>query len=224
MGTFELLTMVAVVGVIALAYQRLSGTRSKGYKPVPGPKGLPLLGNILQLSPQPQKEFMKWAKEFGEIYKVRMGLTDWYMLCSPQAVKEIMDRQSVLTSSRPPMPVAQDALSKGMRFLLMPYGAEWRKLRAITHKLLTPKVSGTFRPSQEFEAKQLMYDILTDNKGDRAFYMHVRRYTTSVIMTSTYGRRVPKWVRIRAILDAHSWELRGLTPNRTAKMFERSMG
>ncbi|OBT52691.1 hypothetical protein VE04_06011, partial [Pseudogymnoascus sp. 24MN13] len=48
-------------------------------------------------------------------------------------------------------------------------------------------------PSQEFEAKQLIYDILTDNKDEWSFYMHVRRYTTSVVMTSTYGRRVAEW-------------------------------
>lgn len=48
-------------------------------------------------------------------------------------------------------------------------------------------------PSQEFEAKQLLYDILTDNENQMNFYMHIRRYTTSVVMTSTYGKRIPDW-------------------------------
>lgn len=33
------------------------------------------------------------------------------MLSSPEAVKEILDKKSALTSSRPPMPVVSDALS-----------------------------------------------------------------------------------------------------------------
>jgi cytochrome P450 len=125
-----------------------------------------------------------------------MGWENWVFLNSPQAVKDILDKQSAITSGRAPMPVANDLVSGGMRFLLMSYTPTWRKLRAIVHKLLTPKASNTFMPSQEFEAKQLIYDILNDNSDEESFYMHVRRYTISVVMTSTYGRRVPTWVFI----------------------------
>ncbi|KNG83645.1 putative O-methylsterigmatocystin oxidoreductase [Aspergillus nomiae NRRL 13137] len=112
---------------------------------------------------------------------------------NPAAVKEIFDKQSQHSSSRAPSPVVSDFLSGGMRFLLMPYSFNWRTLRAIVHKLLTPKSSNTFMPSQEFEAKQLLWDILVDNENQEKFHMHIRRYTTSVVMTSTYGRRVPVW-------------------------------
>jgi cytochrome P450 len=111
------------------------------------------------------------------------------MLNSPQAVKEILDKQSKVTSSRPPLPVVSDALSGGMRFLFMPYGPEWRRLRTVSHRLLMPRMSDTFQPSQEFEAKQLLYDLLTGNYHNTEFYMHIRRYTVSVLMTSTYGKR-----------------------------------
>lgn len=61
----------------------------------------------------------------------------------------------------------------------MPYSPDWRRLRAIVHKLLMPKSSNAFIPSQLFEAKQLLWDILTDNANQENFYMHIRRYTTS---------------------------------------------
>lgn len=161
---------------------------------VPSPPGLPLIGNTLQLSSQPHRQFLKWAQQYGEIYRVRLGLMNWFMLNSPEAVKEILDKQSALTSSRPPMPVVSDALSGGMRFLFMPYGIEWRRSRTISHKLLTPRMAETFQPSQELEAKQLLHDLLTDNPNMTEFYMHIRRYTVSVLMTSTYGKRIPQWV------------------------------
>jgi cytochrome P450 len=115
---------------------------------------------------------------------------------SPDAVKEILDRQSVATSSRGPRPASSDLLSGGLRMVLMPYCERWRKLRGVVRQLLSPRMSATFAASGEFEAKQLMYDCLTDNNGPGGgdtFYQHVRRYTTSVMMTATYGRRVPKW-------------------------------
>ena len=54
-------------------------------------------------------------------------------------------------------------------------------------------MSATFKPSQLFESKQLTYDLLENNGDQTEFYTHTRRYATSVIMTSTYGRRVPTW-------------------------------
>ncbi|KAF2270527.1 cytochrome P450 [Lojkania enalia] len=168
-----------------------------GYIAAPGPQALPIIGNAHQLTTQPHRQILQWAREYGEVYKIRLGWNDWYMLCSPGAVKEIMDRQSAHTSSRPPSPVASDALSGGMRFLFMPYGPEWRKLRSISHKLLTPNVSATFKPSQEWEAKMLLEEVLkgcaASKAGDEGAYKAVRRYTVSVIMTSTYGRRIPEW-------------------------------
>jgi cytochrome P450 len=75
----------------------------------------------------------------------------------------------------------------------MPYSERWRRIRSIIHQLFTPKMSATFKPSQLFESKQLTYDILLNNETQTEFYTHTRRYAMSVIMTTTYGRRVPSW-------------------------------
>ena len=40
------------------------------------------------------------------------------------------------------------------------------------------------------ESKQLMYDLLRDPDN---FYDHNRRYSSSVIVTATYGHRMPNW-------------------------------
>ena len=199
---------LAVAALFFSAVYLVSSSRrraSEGRSTVPGPPGLPFIGNAHQLTRFPNQTYMRWAKDYGEIYKIRLGWYDWYMLNTPEAVKEVMDRHSNVTSSRVPMPVVSDALSGGMRFLLMPYGKDWRQLRSVAHRLLTPKMSDTFQPSQEFEAKQLLYEMLTDNKSQREFYMHIRRYTVSVIMTSTYGKRVPEWVRFRTSL-LETWQ------------------
>ena len=72
----------------------------------------------------------------------------------------------------------------------MRYGPLWRKLRAKVHHVLTPKMSNTFRPLQEFEAKKALYDILTNNRNNELFREHIRRYGSSVMMTFIYGQRV----------------------------------
>ncbi|EXJ76403.1 uncharacterized protein A1O5_00911 [Cladophialophora psammophila CBS 110553] len=183
------LALVAVAGII------LSKTRSvrppKGYREVPGPKGLPLIGNILQVPIQPRHQLISWAQQYGELFRLRLGRYNWVFLNHPAAIKEIMDRQAASTSGRVPTPVLSELVSGGRRFLLMGNTPTWRKLRGLVHKLLTPRMSEKFRPSQDFEAKQLIYDLCNSNLDDKEFYNHIRRYTTSVVLTSTYGKRVP---------------------------------
>ncbi|KAF2109514.1 cytochrome P450 [Lophiotrema nucula] len=188
-----------LIAALAFYYTKKTSHRPpNGYKHAPGPSGqLPIIGHAHQLTAQPHRQIITWARQYGDVYKIRLGWNDWYMLCSPDAVKEVLDKQSAHTSSRPPSPVASDALSGGLRFLFMPYGPEWRKMRSVSHKLLTPNVSATFKPSQEWEAKMLLEEVLRgageSKVGDEGSYKAVRRYTVSVIMTSTYGRRIPEW-------------------------------
>jgi len=186
----------AIVLSLVLLQKLFHRKTPHGYQPVPGPRGWPVVGNTWQLRPQPQSQFKAWAREYGDLFRIRIGWYDWIFVNDPAAVKEIFDKQSAITSSRIPMPVLSDLVSGGKRFLLMGYTPEWRKMRAFVHKLLTPKASETFLPSQEFESKQLIFDLYQDSlrKDETSFYMHVRRYTTSVVMTSTYGKRIPQWV------------------------------
>lgn len=88
------------------------------------------------------------------------------------------------------MPLAQDVASAGRRMLFMPYGPEWRKLRKASHSLLNSTMAVKYQPTQDYESKQLLVDIL--NTPDK-FYQHNRRYSASVIMLVTYGYRLPTW-------------------------------
>jgi cytochrome P450 len=185
LGLFTLLGVLGYWWITALPL---------AFRAIPGPPGLPVLGNTLQMGNRPHRKLQKWAQQYGELFRVKLGTQNWVFVGGPDAVREIFDKQSAITSGRAPMPVASDILSGGNRLLFLTYGPKWRKLRTIVHKLLTPKASSLYKPSQEFEAKQLIHDLATDNGDQKHFYNHVRRYTTSVVLTSTYGLRAPEWV------------------------------
>ncbi|KAF1937890.1 cytochrome P450 76C3 [Clathrospora elynae] len=194
MYTIVLLLLLLLITFVL--YTRHKNNLPPGTHHAPGPAGLLVLGNAHQLGQHPCHKITAWAREYGEVYRIRLGWNDWYMICSPEACKEIFDKQSAHTSSRMPLPVASDALSGGLRVVFMRYGPKWRKLRSITHKLLTPAVSATFKPSREFEAKMLLGEVLEGADAERADevnYNAFRRYTASIIMTSTCGSRIPKW-------------------------------
>ncbi|CAH1778843.1 unnamed protein product [Owenia fusiformis] len=52
---------------------KLADIKSRRNVDIPGPKGIPLLGNALQLSKDiPYIQIQKWAKEFGSVFKLQL--------------------------------------------------------------------------------------------------------------------------------------------------------
>ena len=175
---------------------------------IPGPKGYPLLGIGWKLPPKAAATFRDWATEYGDVFKVRVGWYDWVILNTPEAVREILEKQANITASKIPAPMGHDIVTGGNRLFTMPYGPHQRTLRSLIRPITTIPMTTTLVPSQEFEAKQLLFDIATNNEDQRKFYQHNRRYVFSSLMTNTFGTRIKDWdhpdaqnaVRSQAIL------------------------
>lgn len=181
---------IILASSLLIAYVR----RDRRLDSIPGPKGnYPLIGVGFQLPPKAPATFRKWAEEYGDIFKLRVGWYNWVVINSPEAVREILEKQAVITSSKAPSPMGHDVVTGGNRMPTMPYGATWRAMRSVVRRVTTVPVTATFVPTQEFEAKQLLFDIATDNESQRNFYQHMRRYAFSIINTNIFGNRVKNW-------------------------------
>lgn len=176
-----------------MAYKHASRDKRRDSMP-PGPKGYPIVGNLLALTDADKIPDLtrQWAKQYGPVVYTKMGAQDWVWLNSPKAIKDLIDKRSGKYSSRPRLPMMFEATSNENRIIFMPYGERWRNLRKIAHAGLNANISATYKPVQEFESKQLIYE-LCHAKDDKAFYDINRRYSASVIMTVTYGHRVSSW-------------------------------
>lgn len=213
--------------VVLITATALFLRKDKGLNKIGGPKGNAFVGNGLSLPPYATKKLREWAQEYGEVYKIRIGWYHWVVLNSPEAIKEILDRQvsgyrpgstslrtdnfvlqSVSCSSKMPAPMGELVVG-GMRMLTMPYGPKWRAYRTLVHGLLTPQMVQTFVPVQALEIKQLMYDLANNNFGDAAFYGHLRRALFSIMMTAVYGRRINRIDHEEIKLSEQSGKLLG---------------
>ncbi|RYO96035.1 hypothetical protein DL763_003427 [Monosporascus cannonballus] len=154
------------------------------------PDGDVLVWGRSGLPPNARDVLGKWAREYGELFRLRIGWYDWVVVNSPEAFKEIFDKQSISTSSKIPAPIGHDVVTGGLRMFTMSYGPHWRAHRTVMHRLLAPKPTLQFVPSQEFEVKQFLYQLAFDNEDQGAFFGHVRRMSFSIVTTSTYGRRI----------------------------------
>jgi cytochrome P450 len=60
-------------------------------KDLPGPRGLPLLGNILQLDAGRMHTILsRWADEFGPMYRYRLANKDAVVLANPGLINEVL--------------------------------------------------------------------------------------------------------------------------------------
>ena len=60
---------------------------------IDGPKGNLLFGIGLSLPPKATQRLREWAQQYGEVYKFRIGWYHWVILNSPEAIKEVLDKQ-----------------------------------------------------------------------------------------------------------------------------------
>lgn len=188
-ASHSVLSLAALCGIATIITAWLR--RDRRLDTIPGPRQSSWFGYKL-----PQKApavFRTWAMEYGEVFRIRVGWYNWVVLNTPEAVREILEKQATVTSSKAPSPLGHDVVTGGKRMPTMPYGPHWRAQRSVVHQITTAPMTATFVPSQEFEAKQLLFDLATDNDNQRNFYQHMRRFAFSIIMTNTFGTRVQNW-------------------------------
>ncbi|KAK4235623.1 cytochrome P450 [Achaetomium macrosporum] len=188
---YPTLALLTILGLIAASAAWLR--RDRRLDAMPGPKGYPLIGIGFRLPRNAPTTFRRWAMEYGDVFKVRVGWYTWVVINTPEAVREILEKQAANTSSKAPSPMGHDIVTGGNRMPTMRYGPQWRVLRTMVRQLTTAPMTAAFVPTQEFEVKQLLFDLASDNENQRNFYQHMRRYAISIIMTHTFGIRIKSW-------------------------------
>lgn len=131
--TVHQLSFALGLGAVALAGVGiyLSSSRKKGGTPYgPGPKGLPILGNAVDLpKTDDYKVYAQWAKKYGQFSPISyhvivrsltvslpagdfMYLTvlgqPIYLISSTKVAGELLDKRAMIYSDRPVMVMAQD--------------------------------------------------------------------------------------------------------------------
>ena len=58
---------------------------------LPGPSGVPLLGNVLQFKPTELPTVLeKWADEYGSVFRFRIGTRNVVVVSAPDAVRQAL--------------------------------------------------------------------------------------------------------------------------------------
>ncbi|KAJ7113941.1 cytochrome P450 [Mycena epipterygia] len=170
-----------ILGLTIVFYGiRWKRTRSRLPLP-PGPKKLPVVGNLFDIPVERQWEtYHKWSKELdSDIIHVDAAGTSIIVLSSMEAIRELFERRSSLYSDRPRMLMLNELI--GTDFAIGDY---WRSLRKMFHEAFNVIAAQQFHPQERAAANQLLRRILLDPHN---IMDHFRHMAAALIMDVTYG-------------------------------------
>ncbi|KAK0236165.1 cytochrome P450 [Armillaria nabsnona] len=171
--------------VVLLFYRRFRVHRRQGSLPLPpGPKGLPLIGNLWDNPAEyPWLTYAKWSATYGDVLYLDTPGSPTIILNSVQATTELLEKRSGNYSDRPDMHMLFLA-GWNFSFAFMRYSDWWRMHRRMFHQYFQPRALPSYYPAQLKATSVLLRQLLQSPDN---LFQHVRHHAGSIIMKTVYG-------------------------------------
>ncbi|KZP21392.1 cytochrome P450 [Athelia psychrophila] len=171
--------------VAVLSY--LTSTKASRYPP--GPKGWPLIGNLLD-APKPGSEWVDYhemcKKYNSEMVYLRVLGQSVLVLDSIEAITELLDKRSSIYSSRPRLVMLVELMVWNWNFGLMPYGDNWRAHRQVFQSEFNIRTGILHHPQQTHGAHELLVRLLGLERSDQ-WRKNLRHQIGATILDIAYG-------------------------------------
>ncbi|XP_057619315.1 cytochrome P450 2B1-like [Chionomys nivalis] len=187
METSVLLLLVLLVSFLLLLVRGHS--KARGHLP-PGPRPLPLLGNLLQMDRGGLlNSFMQLREKYGDVFTLHLGPRPVVMLCGTEAIREALVDQAEAFSGRGTVAVVEPVVQGyGVIFA---NGGRWKALRRFS--LATMRDFGMGKRTVEEriqEEARCLVEELRKSQGaplDPTFFFQC--ITANIICSIVFGER-----------------------------------
>jgi hypothetical protein len=188
--SFKLLTTIyAFCGIVAAYLIRRFLRSSKHVLPLPpGPKGLPLLGNINDLPKPGVLECHHWAKHkdlYGPISSITVLGQTFVIINDADIALELLRDRASINSGRPRMVFSGDMIGWTNTLAMHQPDEEFKMYRKNIAKVASSTaVLSVFDRVQEEESVRFLLRVLQTPEN---LFDHIRKEAGAVILRTTYG-------------------------------------
>ncbi|KAG9019039.1 hypothetical protein FRB90_006995 [Tulasnella sp. 427] len=153
----------------------------------PGPPGLPLIGNILDM---PTSKFVltysKWGEKYGPLtWCVVPGQTILIINAFEEA-KEILEKRGNIYADRPRLVMVGELVGMADSTPLIPYGPMWRTHRKLLKQALSPEV--VRRDYSDLLTRKALEYVKKIFDKPEAFLFSLKRSLGEIITEISYGQ------------------------------------
>uniref|UniRef100_A0AAR2J6C3 Cytochrome P450, family 2, subfamily K, polypeptide 22 n=1 Tax=Pygocentrus nattereri TaxID=42514 RepID=A0AAR2J6C3_PYGNA len=182
--------LLGVVLMSLLVVYLLSSDSQQEWKEPPGPKPLPILGNLLELDlKRPYLSLLSMSKQYGSVFTVYFGLKKVVVLAGYQTVKQALVNHPEEFGDRDISPIFYD-LNEGYG-ILFSNGENWKEMRRFALSTLRDIGMGK-RGVEEKIAEETRYlrELFEQFKGNPFDATQPVNYAVSnIIVAIVYGSR-----------------------------------
>ncbi|KAF8655202.1 hypothetical protein AX16_003234 [Volvariella volvacea WC 439] len=181
--------VISVALLIALkVWLSFAKRRDRGLPRPPGPKPLPLVGNLLDMPNElPWLVYDEWFKTYGDIVSIEVLGQPIILLGSLKRTSDLFDKRSSIYSDRVRMPMINELMGWDFSLAFMRYGLPWRKHRKMFSAHFNNAASSRYKPIHTKETRYLLGRLLSSPEN---FMHHIRHTFSATIMNSVYGYEI----------------------------------
>lgn len=160
------MALLAIAGLSAVLFYYCFFARRRNPSLPPGPKPLPIVGNLFDLPPGDSPEYLHWLKFkdlYGTLSCVTIFNTCLILIQDKDAVRDLLENNSINTSARPELYFANNLCGFGVLLGFLQYDSTFRHHRRLVHQQLGTRTDvARFRDAQDIESHRLLLRILDD--------------------------------------------------------------
>ncbi|KYR00785.1 cytochrome P450 family protein [Tieghemostelium lacteum] len=175
------------ISIIVFLFILIIKSRSK--LDIPGPRGIPVFGNLLQLGKKPHETMLKLYLKYGNVFSLRFGAIDTVILSEPEIIKQAFMQHGDVFNPRF-VRKSRKATSNEMN-LASSNGEYWKTVRGLVAGDLTASKLKQFE-TQIQEESDLLCQYFKDISGQcEQPHTFLKMYSLNNVLRFTFSLHYP---------------------------------
>ncbi|XP_034708515.1 cytochrome P450 76T24-like [Vitis riparia] len=151
----------------------------------PGPRPLPIIGNLLELGDKPHQSLTTLSRTYGPLMSLKLGSTTTIVISSPKTAQEVLNKKDQAFSSRTVLNAIQIQDHHKFSMVFLPASAHWRNLRKIcSMQIFSPQRVEASQDLRRKVVQQLLEHARESCNSGRAVDVGRAAFTTALNLLS----------------------------------------